>query len=150
MPGTWCSFNNQNTAITRDLIPVYFTPHATGRNADIWTSFTICRLVEHMGEVISYGEPLVRQHRNPHDLWKDLEDEWVNNRASDMFVALLRSVPLSAKTYLGALEELLAGCLERLEKMTDLPPAHREMMESFFREYQVWQKLFARLEGNIS
>lgn len=145
VPGTWCSFNNQNTAITRDLIPVYFTPHATGRNADIWTSFVICRLVEHTGEVIAYGEPLVKQFRNPHDLWKDLEDEWVNDRATDRFVALLRSVPLSTPTYLGALEELLSGCLERLAAMTDLPPAHREMMESFFTEYQVWRKLFTRM-----
>lgn len=146
-PGTWSSFNNQNTAFSRDIIPAYYTPVATGRNADIWTSFVICRLSEHLGGVISYGYPLVKQVRNPHDFWKDLEDEWINVRAADRFVDLLRSTPLSEKTYLGALGELIAGCLERVKAMPDLPQSHREMMEKFFQEYQVWHKLFAGLNA---
>lgn len=149
-PGTWSSFNNQNTAFSREIIPAYYTPVSTGRNADIWTSFVICRLAEHLGGVVSYGYPLVKQFRNPHNLWKDLEDEWINNQASDRFVELLRLTPLTEPTYLGALGELLTGCLERLHTMADLPQTHHGMMESFFREYQVWQKLFVGLEGKAS
>ncbi len=145
-PGTWTPFNNQNTSLARDLIPVYYTPPSTGRNADIWTSFVICRLVEHMGQAVSFGQPLVRQIRNPHDLWRDLEDETCNNRATDRFVALLRSIPLSAPTYVGALEQLLRGGLAGMSALADVPEDQRNMMQRFFEEYQMWLGLFTNAE----
>lgn len=146
-PGTWCAFNNQNTALARDLIPIHFTPHATGRNADIWTSYVMFRLVEHMGDAITYGEPMARQLRNPHDLWKDLDRELVNDRATDAFAKLLRVIPLTEKTYLGALGELCGGALDRLPSLTGVSPQGAEMMRGFFREYLVWQGACLRAAG---
>ncbi len=145
-PGTWSSFNNQNTAFSREIIPAYYTPVSTGRNADIWTSFLICRLAEHMGGVISYGYPLVKQFRNPHNLWKDLEDEWVNDQGADRFSKLMRETPLTESTYLAALGELLTGCLERIGTVSDLPLAQKSMIEDFFREYKIWYELFSDLK----
>ncbi|RJQ36784.1 hypothetical protein C4552_02745 [Candidatus Parcubacteria bacterium] len=144
-PGTWCAFNNQNTAFAREIIPAYYTPVSTGRNADIWTSFFVCKLAEHLGGIISYGYPLVKQFRNPHDFWKDLEDELVNDRGADRFVKLLRSIPLAEKSYRAATAELAAQGLERAKALTNLPQAEKEMMEGFFREYLVWHKHFAGL-----
>ncbi|PIQ86852.1 MAG: hypothetical protein COV74_03200 [Candidatus Omnitrophica bacterium CG11_big_fil_rev_8_21_14_0_20_45_26] len=144
-PTTWSSFNNQNTALSRAAIPVYFTPPTTGRNADIWTAFILCRLTEQMREVIAYGHPLVRQVRNPHNLWKDLEDEWKNNRATDPFVDLLRSVDLKEATYLGALEELLKKSLEKLPTVKNMADQDRQLIHDFLTEYQIWQSLFSEI-----
>lgn len=144
-PGTWSSSNNQNTAIRREVIPVYYTPVATGRNSDIWTSYVICRLAEHMNEAITFGAPLVRQPRNPHDLWKDLDDELLNNRATDAFVDLLRAVPLESSSYIDALEELLSGALARLESAPDPRPDIHKMMKDFFLEYQLWHRIFSKV-----
>jgi hypothetical protein len=140
-PGVWCPFNNQNTALAREVVPVFFTPPSTGRNADIWTSYVLCRLAEHFGSVIAFGQPLVRQDRNPHDLFQDLEDELVNNRATDAFVELLRAVPLSAATYSEALAELLRGALERLRSCPTWPAGGAEMARTFFEEYSVWHEV---------
>ena len=37
--GTWTPFNDQNTAISKEIIPLYYKPISGLRNADIWTSF---------------------------------------------------------------------------------------------------------------
>jgi hypothetical protein len=145
-PGTWCSFNNQNTALAREVIPAYFTPFKTGRNSDIWTSFVMCRLAEHLNGVIAFGDPQVRQVRNPHSLWQDLDDELLNNKATDAFVELLRSTELSQDTYGSALGELLEKCLATLPSLSDIPESEAEMMRDFFLEYQIWQSLFINLD----
>lgn len=147
-PGTWSSFNDQNAAYAGDFIPIYFAPPSTGRNADIWGSYVVSRLVEHLGGVVSFGYPLVRQLRNPHDLWQDLAGEFVNIRATDQFVALLRSIPLTQSTYLGALGELLGAGLRRLPTFGGVLPEGRDMMENFFKEYQVWQRVCARVDAS--
>ena len=59
----------------REIIPVFFTPPSGGRNADIWTAYVINRLAEHMGDVIAFGQPLVRHIRNPHNLREDYRQE---------------------------------------------------------------------------
>ena len=140
-PGTWCPFNIDDTAFARELIPVYCLVPSLARNDDIWASYLITRLAEHRGEVISYGYPLVKQLRNPQSLWANLAGEVVNNRATDHFVTLIRSVPLSGDSYAALLDELLDQCQERLHEMRDLPLDEAEMMEWFFNDYRTWQRL---------
>lgn len=139
-PGTWSSWNNQNTALSKEASSVYFTPPSIGRNSDIWASFIVCRLTLQMGEIVSFGDPLVRQLRNPHDLWQDLEEEFLNNRLTDNFVSLIRSVPISKTTYREALGELLTFCLNRLEGWKELNHREKEVLTTFFKEYQVWHE----------
>jgi hypothetical protein len=38
-------------------------------------SDVLTRIAEHLDHAICFGEPLVRQERNPHDLWRDLDAE---------------------------------------------------------------------------
>ena len=95
-----------------------------------------------MGQVIAYGQPLVHQFRNVHNLWTDLEDEQSNNRATDRFVELLRSVSLSGNDYLSSLGELLNTCLSKLAEFDGLKDDELEMMNGFFSEYKIWHSLF--------
>lgn len=144
--GTWAPFNDQNAAYASDVAPAYFAPPSTGRNADIWGSYVVRRLTDHLGDVVTYGYPLVRQIRNPHDYWEDLERELVNAKATDSFADLIRPVPLSAGTYLAALGQLLDGATDRLSTFRGLEPAGRAMIESFLAEYRVWQEVALRAE----
>jgi len=144
-PGTWSSFNNQNTSTSRELTRVYFTPQAGERNADIWASFVICRLVEHCGDVIAFGSPFVKQLRNPHDFWEDLDGELTSNKMTDIFVHSLRSVELESTNYLNALGELIDKCIQKLGDTNDLEEVGYSMILNFFREYQVWYEIFTRI-----
>ena len=44
-------FNDQNTSISRDLIPIYYKPPAGGRNSDIWTSYFIEKILHSSKEI---------------------------------------------------------------------------------------------------
>jgi len=143
-PGTWISFNEQNTALAREWVPIFYTPIAARRNSDIWTAFMMCHIAQHMGEVVTFGYPLVNQFRNPHDLFEDLGEEIGTYRATDRFVELVRSVPLTEKTHLGVLDELLHKCLSALPALTGVTEVERGIIKDFFVEYQAWSKIMPR------
>ena len=105
-PGTYCPFNNQNTAITRDVLPGYYTPYTALRFSDLFPAYVICRIAEQMNHVISYGYPFVRQLRNPHNLWSDVLLEVVGAQCAETIIKLLRSAELTGKTYHECLGEL--------------------------------------------
>lgn len=166
-PGTWTSFNDQNTALAREIIPLYFKPPSGGRNADIWAGYIVQRLTQHMGDVVAFGEPLVRHDRNPHDLREDYELEKLNNYATEHFVNILRGVKLTQNSYLEALGELIDGCLSSptyfggsLKKKTirhsqfPSPQKNRkrdeagmELITSFFTEYKAWYNFMKGVEN---
>ena len=137
-PGTWSPFNYQNTALAHDLVPCYYRPLSTMRNADIWTAYVFNKLAQHFGHVLTFGQPLVKQIRNEHDLWDDLDIELVNNRATDDLIDLLRNIDLSKDTYFEALRELLSKCHADLEKVRAIPPAEKDMIDKFCLEYLKW------------
>lgn len=98
-PGTWSPFNSQNTALLREAIPAYFLSPCIGRYDDIWPSYIVTRIAQHLGDVIAYGRPLMRQKRNEHNLWKDLDAERVGMLLTDEFCAVLQSIALHGETY---------------------------------------------------
>ncbi|MEW6088415.1 MAG: hypothetical protein AB1498_08945 [bacterium] len=144
-PGTWSPFNYQNTSLCRELIPLYYRPLSTLRNGDIWTAYLINKLAGHFGHVITFGQPLVRQIRNMHDLWDDLDIELINNRAADDFVLLLRNAELTKNTYFEALGELIKNCQQDLGKMKIRGAVEKEMIKQFFVEYQKWYKIVSKI-----
>lgn len=145
MPGTWSPFNYQNTSLSREMIPLYYRPLVARRNGDIWTAYLYNRLGEHFGDVITFGQPLAKQIRNPHDLWDDLELELINNIATDPLIEILRKINLTADNYFEALGELLDNSLAALAEREDLSKPVHAMLEGFFKEYQVWWKIVGEI-----
>lgn len=136
---TWSPFNYQNTCLCRELIPCYFRPKSGLRNADIWTSYLFNKLAEHFGDTITFGQPLVKQIRNEHNLFDDLDIELENNKETDYFVELVRNTPIKTKSnYFEALYELV----DNLSKNVD---NKYPMAVSFFKEYLVWCEVVGNL-----
>lgn len=136
---TWSPFNYQNTSLSRELIPCYYRPRSGLRNADIWTAYIFNCLAEHFGDVITFGQPLVKQIRNKHNLFDDLDIELENNKETDYFVELLKSVQLDTKdSYFDALTELVYKCVREVN------PKY-PMAESFFAEYKVWCQVISEI-----
>ncbi len=142
-PGTWSSFNNQNSIIPSDVVPLHFTPPSAGRNSDIWASFFMCKLAECLNERIVFGSPLVTQLRNKHDLWDDLNLEFQNNYLTDYFVNLLRSLKIDSTN-----KTLIASiiCNKSLKKLksdkTKLKIKDYNYIKNFFEEYLIWINYF--------
>jgi Reversibly glycosylated polypeptide len=150
-PGTWSPFNSQNTALMRALLPAYFLSPYIGRYDDIWASYVIDRIAEHMGDVISFGDPLVRQERNPHDLWKDLDVERNGMILTDDFCEALRTVPLSGTTY----HECFGEMAQKLEPAWRPGPkwneSQHEWRSKFLEGLRIWHEVFDSLgAGHIA
>ena len=144
-PGTWSPFNSQNTALMRDAVPAYFLSPYVGRYDDIWASYVLTRIAEHFGHVITFGEPLVRQERNPHDLWKDLDVERNGMIMTGAFCKALRAISLESDTYHECLAEIADGLRQTWNvdaKWTDSQKEHRSML---LDGMEIWHSVFDQL-----
>jgi len=141
-PGTWCPFNNQNTAMAREIMPAYFTPHNAKRFSDLWSAYVVCCIASHLKHVISYGRPFVRQIRNPHNYWQDMADEIVGAQATEPLIVLLRSAKFTGNNYHDCLGELITHFSANRGLVTKLPDDQREMLLDFFRCLEVWHEIF--------
>lgn len=93
--GTWGPFDSQSTAIHRDLAPLMFMWTDVGRYDDIWCSYLMRAIMDATGWHVTYGEPLVRQERNPHNLIRDLKDELFGYEHTETLCAFLRDLSVS-------------------------------------------------------
>lgn len=141
-PGTWCPFNNQNTAMAREILPAYFTPHNAQRFSDLWPAYVVNCIASHLNHVISYGRPFVHQIRNPHNYWQDVDEEKVGAQATEPLIALLRSVKLVGKNYHDCLGELIAHLNSNKDVIEKLPDEQREMLLDFVRCLEIWHEIF--------
>jgi hypothetical protein len=145
-PGTWAPINTQNTAFHRDVLPAfYFVPVgdpvsgiAVERYGDIWAGFLAKKLIDHLDDRITFGQPACDHRRNAHNLLGDLELEFWSIILTDPLAEFLRSWSLTASSYADGYLELA----DHLES-TDWP--HKRMageFKAFFtkmaRAMRVW------------
>ena len=141
-PGTWCPFHNQNTAMAREILPAYFPPHSVKRFSESWPADVVCRIAQHLGHVVSYGFPLVRQIRNPHNYWQDMDDEKVGAQATEPLIDLLRSAKLTGNSYHDCLGELIMHLNAQMAVVERCPDDQGEMLTDFIRNLEVWHEVF--------
>jgi hypothetical protein len=144
-PGTWSPFNSQNTALMREVIPAYFLSPYVGRYDDIWASYIVNRIAGHFGDVISFGEPLVRQQRNPHDLWKDLDVERNGMVLTDDFCATLRSIPLTGASYHQCFGQIAAGLHLAWTEGPKWTESQREWRTRLLEGMLIWHGAFEEI-----
>ncbi len=135
-PNTWCTWNNQNTSTYDEVTKIYFTPYSVGRNSDIWSSLVVCKISSHLGETVVFGNPVVRQDRNLHDLHKDIIDESVCNLHNENFINLLRQVDLKSNNYFNCMIELINKSREILKYSSN--NLFKKDTLLYFLEYEKW------------
>lgn len=141
--GTWAPFNSQNTALHRDCIPAYFLCSNIGRFDDIWASYMVKKVADHLHDYISFGFPLVKQARNPHDLWVDADQERFGMQLTDIFCEWLRKVQLNGNNYFDCTAELIGGLKSKLDDSI-LSYQHRAYINHFVDGYRMWLKTVRR------
>jgi hypothetical protein len=143
--GTWCPFNSQNTAIMRAAIPAYFLSPYNGRYDDIWASYILTRIAEHLNHAIAFGEPLVRQERNPHDLWRDLDVERNGMIMTDDFCDALRSIKLTGGAYSECFSQLAGKLRSTWKEDPKWTESQREWRSRLLEGMEIWSNVFSSL-----
>jgi reversibly glycosylated polypeptide len=93
--GVMAPFNSQATAIRGELLPAYMMVPFIGRYDDIWASYILRHVMDHLFHHVWYGKPLVRQTRNEHNLVHDLRDEMFGYEHTEPFIEILTSIDLA-------------------------------------------------------
>jgi hypothetical protein len=140
--GTWAPFNSQNTALLREVIPAYcLFPHC-GRYDDIWASYVVRRISDQLGDVVSYGAPLVRQKRNQHNLLRDLDAERLGMEYTDCLVAALRDCSLSSSNYREAFLEISAQIEPLLAQHCKAQSLSPEPLAPLIRGFHEYSRIY--------
>jgi hypothetical protein len=120
--GNFSPFNSQNTAFLKDLLPCMYllvmgdkiSGLKIGRYDDIWMSYFAKKIIDHLGDFVSFGRPLVRQKRNPHDYIKDLTQELPGMIVTDKLIVTLDEIRLSSSDYLSCYIELAEAIRQQI------------------------------------
>lgn len=146
-PRTWSPFNSQNTALAREVLPAYFLSPVVGRYDDIFGSYVVRRIADHLGHAVSYGFPLVVQHRNPHSHWKDfLELEATGHRLVGVFAAALRSIRVAGGDYHACYREIIRALPKALFSADKtLTTEERAYFLGYVTGMKVWHATFKRI-----
>lgn len=129
--GIWCPINTQNTAFARDVLPCAFVSPYAGRYDDILMGYLMLKIIDHMGDAVAYGRPLLRQNRNAHNLWKDLSLELDWYTRSETLLKALREIKLTRRGYGEAYRELA----ESLERCLG---AEKKPFEPLIKGMKIW------------
>lgn len=143
-PNTWTPFNSQNTAFARRVIPAYFLSPKVGRYDDIWGAYVVKHIADHLGDRIVFGKPLVKQERNPHNYWRDLDAERYGHALTLQFVNALADITLTGTDYKTCYGEI-ADALPKKLLSQDFKDTEKEFLQGYFAGMHVWQAVFADL-----
>ncbi|MFQ5873454.1 MAG: hypothetical protein ACE5JL_06595 [Dehalococcoidia bacterium] len=144
--GTWCPFNSQNTALAREVVPAYFLSPYIGRYDDIWASYFLRRIIDHLGDAVQYGPPLVHQARNDHNLWTDLDKEHEGMELTDRLVDLLRDTTLTTRSYGECFGELIERTTEAVETNGVFKLSEKEYLLKALKGMRIWSGVFHRIQ----
>lgn len=146
-PGTWSPFNSQNTALMSSAIPAYFLSPYVGRYDDIWASYILTRIAEHLNHAVAFGEPLVRQERNPHDLWKDLDAERNGMIMTGDFSRALRALILRGASYAECFGEIADGLRHAWREDERWAESQKQSRAKLLEGMDIWGNVFASLSA---
>ncbi|MBI4844371.1 MAG: hypothetical protein HY809_08635 [Nitrospirae bacterium] len=105
----WCSFNSQNTAYLNDFwITAFLCPYI-GRYDDIFSSYITKRIADKLGYCVSYGQPVVVQERNVHNIYNDVMLEIHGMSLTDNFVGFLSELNIKSSDIAGCYSEIMEG-----------------------------------------
>jgi hypothetical protein len=93
----WCPINTQNTAYLVELLPLMFVSPFAGRYDDIISGYLMRTVLDIHEIYVSYGNPLVYQDRNPHNLVTDLKNEINGMSICDELTSYLKDFSQSSQ-----------------------------------------------------
>jgi len=142
--GTWTPFNSQNTSVLREVIQSYFMSPFIGRYDDIWPSYLVKKIADHLGDFISFGFPLVKQDRNEQDIIVNLENEIWGMRLTNRFCNILKEIKLSENDYLSCSKEIYKKLKQYQEQKNIFNEKENKFFNKFLEGINVWNKTIDR------
>jgi hypothetical protein len=153
--GVYCPINSQNTAFLREILPCYYfvlldldcQGITMRRFCDIWTGYFAKKVIDAMGDLVTFGGPLTIHHRNQHSYLDDLRHEFLGLMLEDQFVELLENTSIQSKNYSDAYLELAENIITKLSssKIKGVECAVKEGFVNISWRMKEWVKICNQL-----
>jgi len=116
--GTYFPVCSMNTSFKREIIPafyqLYMNFNGVDRYDDIWSGVFLKKIVDHLGDKMCLGAPLVYHDKRPRNVFSDLVKEIRGLELNEILWKLVNKVEIDGKTYLDAYRSLI----EKLNRKT--------------------------------
>ncbi|MFX0196936.1 MAG: hypothetical protein ACFFCW_12480 [Candidatus Hodarchaeota archaeon] len=145
-PSTNCPINTQNTAFHRDVLPCFYyvvmgqtiDGLKIDRYGDVWSSYLARKVIDKMDDRVAFGLPLSRHKRHPHDLLKDLGQEYWGMILTNRLVDLLMQIELTATNYEGCYVELSHKLETKVREQEDFSKEIKGYFSKICRNMRIW------------
>ena len=144
-PGTFAPINTQNTAFHRDVVPCFYyvmggqaNGNKIDRYGDIWAGFFAKKVIDHMGDAVSFGHPMVDHRRNIHNLFRDLQNELWGMILTDELVPIIESIDLIESTYPDAYLELAEKLRTTIERSAEFNQPAKIYLSQVTDAMKIW------------
>ena len=138
-PKSWSPFNSQSTKWAKQAFALLYLPaYCSFRMTDIWRSFVAQRIAWENNWPILFHGPTMFQHRNPHNLIKDFEDEisgYLNN-----FKISTELKKLNLKSGLENIPENLWICYEKLIEISLIEARELSLLDCWINDLKTFCK----------
>lgn len=155
-PGTCCPFNSQNTAFHRDLLPCMYLEvmgdevlgQRIDRYDDIWMSYFAKKIIDHLGDRVAFGRPMVKQDRNPHDYVRDLCRELPGMILTEKLIVTLQELRLTEGSYMRCYPELAEALRHTICDSKDYSYAEKAYFLKLTDGMRVWADVCRQIQGS--
>jgi hypothetical protein len=152
---TNCPFNTQNTAFHRDVLPSYYyvvmgqvlDGLRIDRYGDIWSSYFSRKVIDKMDDRVTFGRPLTRHDRHPHDLLKDLGEEYSGMVLTNRLVSLLADIDLTKTSYPDNYVQLSHKLEDKVNEQEDVSKDVKRYFSLVCRNMRTWIDVCRELDG---
>jgi len=144
--GTFSPINTQNTAFHVDILSCYWSVrmgkvirgNKIDRYGDIWSGFFAQKVINHMGDRVSFGLPIVVHRRNKHNFIKDLQQELPGIILTEKLMPILESIELSNGNYSESYLDLSEKIREAVEKSKNFFSEEKKYFQEITKEMKIW------------
>jgi hypothetical protein len=151
--GTWSPFNTQNTAFHRDLVPAMYClvmcKEVSGvyveRYDDIWLSYFVRKIADHMDDIVVYGRPLAAHRRNLHNLVRDMKTEADGIIITNKLIKTLDAIELNADNYLDCYKELIAQLKDKVASDDAYTENEKAYLDDLTDGMQIWADVCTKI-----
>jgi len=145
-PSTNCPINSQNTAFHRDVLPCYYyvvmgqaiDGLKIDRYGDIWSGYLARKVIDKMDDRVAFGVPLSRHERHPHNLLKDLGQEYWGMVLTNRLIDLLMQIELRATNYGDCYAELSHKLEAKVREQKDFSKEVKSYFSKICRNMRIW------------
>ena len=112
------------------------------------SGYFVKKVIDHMGDAVSVGTPIVSHNRNVHNLLKDLREEMAGMILTESLVKILDSIRLTKDTYLESYKELADKIEENVNNSTEFTEETKKYFYHIVHGMRVWSEVCGTIMSN--